>query len=158
MHYHPGGKAGTDESQLGLYYTDKPPVKEYQTAVAIKPSLRVPAGSRDTDDTAYFLFHEDGQVLSYFPHMHQRGAAVKYTFHYPDGRDEVVLDVPQYGYDWQWIYQLAEPKDVPAGTLVEVDARWDNSAANPRNPNATVDFTSVRAPTTRCWSASSTSW
>jgi mono/diheme cytochrome c family protein len=140
MHYHPSGKAGTDTSKLGLYYADKAPVKEYQTAVAIKPSLRIPANSDDTTDTAYFLFHQDSQVLSYLPHMHQRGAAVKYTFRYPDGRDEVVLDVPQYSYDWQWIYQLTEPKDVPAGTLLQVDARWDNSAANPRNPNPNVDL------------------
>ena len=48
--------------------------------------------------------------------------------------------MPQYSYDWQWIYQLAEPKDVPAGTLLQVDARWDNSAANPRNPNPNVDL------------------
>jgi hypothetical protein len=140
MHYHPSGKAGTDTSKLGLYYTDKAPVKEYQTAVAIKPSLRIPANSDDTTDTAYYLFHQDSQVLSYLPHMHQRGAAVKYTFRYPDGRNEVVLDVPRYSYDWQWIYQLAEPKDVPAGTLLQVDARWDNSAANPRNPNPDVDL------------------
>ena len=57
MHYHPSGKAGTDTSKLGLYYADKAPVKEYQTAVAIKPSLRIPANSNDTTDTAYFLFH-----------------------------------------------------------------------------------------------------
>ena len=43
MHYHPSGKAGTDASKLGLYYTDKAPEKEYQTAVAIKPSLKIPA-------------------------------------------------------------------------------------------------------------------
>jgi hypothetical protein len=140
LHYHPVGAAGTDGSKLGLYYTDQPPVKEYQTAVAIKASLRIPAGSRDTEDTAYFLFHEDSLVLSYLPHMHQRGSAIRYTFHYPDGRDEVVLDVPHYDYDWQWIYQLAEPKEVPAGTLVEVVGRWDNSADNPRNPNAAVDL------------------
>jgi hypothetical protein len=140
MHYHPSGKAGADASKLGLYYTDKAPEKEYQTAVAIKPSLRIPANSDDTTDTAYYLFHQDSQVLSYLPHMHQRGAAVKYTFRYPDGRNEVVLDVPQYSYDWQWIYQLTEPKDVPAGTLLQVDARWDNSAANPRNPNPNVDL------------------
>jgi hypothetical protein len=140
MHYHPSGKAGTDSSKLGLYYTDKAPEKEYQTAVAIKPSLRIPANSDDTTDTAYYLFHQDSRVLSYLPHMHQRGAAVKYTLRYPDGRDEVVLDVPRYSYDWQWIYQLSDPKDVPAGTLLVVDARWDNSAANPRNPNPNVDL------------------
>ncbi len=140
MHYHPSGTAGSDATKLGLYYADRAPVKEYQTAVAIKPSLRVPAGSRDTEDTAYLLFHQDSQVLSYFPHMHQRGSAIRYTFRYPDGREEVVLDVPKYSYDWQWIYQLAEPKDVPAGTLLQVDARWDNSADNPRNPNPNVDL------------------
>jgi len=140
MHYHPSGKAGTDTSKLGLYYADKAPVKEYQTAVGIKPSLRIPANSNDTTDTAYYLFHDDVQVLSYFPHMHQRGASVKYTLLYPDGKNEVVLDVPQYSYDWQWIYQLSDPKDIPAGTLLQVDARWDNSAANPRNPNPDVDL------------------
>jgi hypothetical protein len=140
MHYHPVGNAGADASKLGLYFTDQPPKKEFQTAVAIKPSLRVPAGSRDTEDTAWFLFHQDSLVLSYLPHMHQRGSAIRYTMHFPDGRDEVVLDVPRYDYAWQWIYQLEDPKEVPAGTLLEVHARWDNSADNPRNPDPTVDL------------------
>jgi hypothetical protein len=139
MHYHAGGNTGADASKLGLYYTDQPPAQEYQTAIALKPSLQVPAGSRDTEDTAYFLFHQDSQVLTFFPHMHQRGSGARYTLHYPDGRDEVVLDVPHYDYNWQWIYQLREPKDVPAGTLLEVEGRWDNSAGNPRNPDPSLD-------------------
>ena len=44
------------------------------------------------------------------PHMHLRGKAMRFEAEYPDGRREVLLDVPRYEFDWQNIYELAEPK------------------------------------------------
>ena len=159
MHYHPSGKAGTDKSKLGLYYTDKAPVKEYQTAVAIKPSLRIPANSNDTTDTAYYLFHDDVQVLSYFPHMHQRGAAVEVHVPLP-GRQE-------RGRPRRAAVQLRLAVDLSARPSPRTfrPARSSRSMRAGTTPpptrairTRTSTFTSVKAPTTRCWSASSTSW
>jgi hypothetical protein len=45
--------------------------------------------------------------------------------------------VPHYSYHWQISYYLAKPLALPAGTVVECTAHFDNSAANVMNPDAT---------------------
>ena len=53
---------------------------------------------------------------------------------YPDGREEVLLRVPNYSFDWQFAYHLVEPLKVPAGSTVKAIAQYDNSRSNRRNP------------------------
>ena len=64
------------------------------------------------------------------PHMHLRGKAFRFTVTYPDGREEILLDVPKYDFNWQNTYSLAEPKLLPAGTIMKCDAYFDNSEDN----------------------------
>jgi hypothetical protein len=71
------------------------------------------------------------------PHMHVRGKSFRFTAVYPDKTTEVLLDVPHYDFNWQNIYQLAEPKRMPAGTELICTAHFDNSADNPANPDPT---------------------
>jgi len=73
--------------------------------------------------------------LALFPHMHLRGTAFRYEATYPDGRTEVLLSVPRWDMDWQHRYEFAEPKFLPAGTVLTATARYDNSRANPHNPD-----------------------
>ena len=74
-------------------------------------------------------------LYSIQPHMHLRGRSMKYTAVYPDGREEELLNVPHYDFNWQIVYEFAKPVTLPAGTTVRVDARWDNSANNKYNPS-----------------------
>jgi hypothetical protein len=67
--------------------------------------------------------------------MHVRGKAFRYEVQYPDGRKEIVLDVPRYDFAWQSTYELAEPKLLPKGTKMHCVAHYDNSAGNVANPN-----------------------
>ena len=46
---------------------------------------------------------------------------------YPDGREEVLLRVPNYDFNWQTSYELATPKFMPRGTTLVVIAHFDNS-------------------------------
>jgi hypothetical protein len=69
------------------------------------------------------------------PHAHLRGKASRFTAVYPDGRREVLLNVPKYDFNWQTVYIFEEPKVFPAGTKVVFDMTWDNSAQNPANPD-----------------------
>jgi hypothetical protein len=69
--------------------------------------------------------------------MHVRGKDVQYKIIYPDGREEVVLNVPKYDFNWQTRYQLAEPKLMPKGSTLKVIAHYDNSPANRYNPDPT---------------------
>jgi hypothetical protein len=69
--------------------------------------------------------------------MHVRGSAFKYEAKFPDGKTETLLDVPHYDFNWQTSYRLAERHLVPAGTAIHATAHYDNSAANPNNPDPT---------------------
>jgi len=64
------------------------------------------------------------------PHLHLRGVACRYTAHYPDGTSEVLLDIPTYNFNWQISYEYHDGglKRLPAGTRVEFEMWYDNSA------------------------------
>ena len=53
----------------------------------------------------------------------------------PDGKEQLLFDVPHYRFDWQERYVLAEPLKIPKGSMLKYRAVFDNSANNPLNPN-----------------------
>jgi len=70
--------------------------------------------------------------------MHYRGKDMTFRAIYPDGRDEMLLAVPNFSFDWQMAYRWPEGKmKFPAGTTIEVVAHFDNSEFNPYNPDPT---------------------
>ena len=77
--------------------------------------------------------------------MHLRGKDVTYLLTYPDGREEVLLRVPNYNFEWQLPYIFAEPIKVPAGSTVKAIARYDNSIDEPDEPGAEQRSVLVRA-------------
>ncbi|MGD9647187.1 MAG: tetratricopeptide repeat protein, partial [Pirellulales bacterium] len=68
-------------------------------------------------------------------HMHLRGKSMRFEAHYPNGEREVLLDIPRYDFDWQTVYLLRSPKELPKGTRLHCLAHFDNSADNLRNPD-----------------------
>ena len=135
MHYTPTGKQETDRSRLGLKLAQGPPEHEVRTGIASSPFIHIPARSTDTSLSASFVFRRDSVLLSMRPHLHLRGKSFEYRARYPDGSEEVLLDVPSYDFNWQTRYVLAEPKGLPAGTELICTGTWDNSSTNPDNPD-----------------------
>ena len=68
------------------------------------------------------------------PHMHLRGKSLKWVVTYPDGRDQVILNVPKFDFNWQFNYELAEPLHIPAGSKIIGIGVYDNSPKNRWNP------------------------
>jgi len=141
MHFTPSGKAVTDKTLLGIYFRDDAPENVLRHHSIINPSIRIPAGSANHEESAYYRFREDAVIYSLFPHAHYRGASSKFLVRYPDGKEELVLSVPNYDFNWQRYFQLAEPMEVPAGTMLVHRTTWDNSAANPNNPDPEKEIT-----------------
>ena len=54
---------------------------------------------------------------------------------FPDGKEQVILNVPRYDFNWQLGYQLAQPLKIPKGTKLEVTGHYDNSVNNKFNPD-----------------------
>jgi hypothetical protein len=53
----------------------------------------------------------------------------------PNGRNETLLNVPNYSFSWQTVYYLKKPVSIPKGTRFVVTALFDNSAKNKYNPD-----------------------
>ena len=73
------------------------------------------------------VLEKDTLVLTYWPHAHLRATAARYTAFYPDGTEELLLDVPHYDQNWQVTYKYKEPKLLPKGTRIDVDFWYDNT-------------------------------
>lgn len=137
LHYSATGKVEKDLTQMGLYLCKTKPPMELHTRSAAKHILDIPPGDPDYQVEAQFNFPRDSMLYSMSPHMHFRGSRVKYEAFYPDGKREVILSVPNYDFNWQTLYRLAEPKRIPAGTRLVCTGAFNNSAQNPANPDPT---------------------
>jgi peroxiredoxin len=138
MHYTPNGKAQEDLSSVGLIFADPKTVKrQVATHKAATRNFRIPPGDANYKVESDYTFAKDALLLALFPHMHLRGKSFSYTAHYPDGREEILLDVPRYDFNWQNSYEYPEPKQMPAGTKIHCVAHFDNSERNLANPDPT---------------------
>ncbi len=139
VHYTPIGTEQTDLSQLGIVFADPQEIThEVKTTSAVQNKLRIPPGDANYQVSA-LLPEElpDCRLITMAPHMHLRGKAFRYTAVYPGGKKEILLDVPAYDFNWQTGYRMSEPLKLPAGSKIECEAVFDNSAANLNNPDPT---------------------
>lgn len=138
MHYTPNGTRQTDLSHIGLKFTDKQNVKRLlRGGAAINHDFEIPPGASNHTVEANYRSRRDELLLEMTPHMHVRGKSFRYEAFYPDGKHEVLLDVPNYDFNWQLSYKLAKPRLLPKGTRIHCVAAYDNSKANLVNPDPT---------------------
>jgi hypothetical protein len=137
LHYHPNGTATTDRMRVGLYFGRGELKKEVSTAVAGNVTFEIPPHSSRHELRGVYVADQDLSLISFFPHMHLRGKDMTMTATFPDGRRQVLLNVPAYDFNWQLFYYPTERIPLPRGTRVDVVAHYDNSAANRANPDPT---------------------
>jgi peroxiredoxin len=147
VHYHRDGRAETDRPQLGLYFAPRPVAHRYQGLVIAgrspgKPLLpfapnffTIPKGAEHYALHGGIAVQSDCVLHSVMPHMHLLGKEIKVTLTPPDGPPRTLVAIRDWDYNWQETYFFEEALPVKAGTVIEVDAVYDNSAANPNNPN-----------------------
>jgi hypothetical protein len=147
VHYTPNGKEMKDRPRIGFTVANKPPERVYVSLGISAPSdaksFAIPPNDGNWESPpAEATFNQDVDLVWMFPHMHVRGKEMTYRLIYPDGRNETILSVPRYDFNWQLGYDLAEPMRIPKGTRLVVSAHYDNSANNKFNPdpNKTVYY------------------
>jgi hypothetical protein len=137
IHYTTTGKAASDKTSMGFIFAKQPPTIEMRTNAMLNPRFMIPAGADNHPVEAGVEFTEDITLYSIVPHTHLRGKSWKHTLTYPDGREEVLLAVPNYDFNWQTQYIFAEPLRIPKGAILKSVAHYDNSKANKSNPDST---------------------
>lgn len=144
MHYNKEPGPGTAVEDLSggavIFYEAGDTIRHVVEGVGLGiMDFLIPAGDPDYSASTEYVFEEDSYILGFNPHMHLRGKAARYVLVYPDGREEILLEIPHYNFNWQQGYDLRDPKVAPAGSRLELTLWWDNSADNPFNPDPTVD-------------------
>ena len=158
MHYQPSGRPEKDRSKLGLWFA-KAPVKYEVLTKGVTDNVfiegkelaetrvingkevktrgrlpNIPPRADNWEISAETPIKEAITLYAFAPHMHLRGKDIKYTLIWPDGRKQVLLDVPKFDFNWQLHYELAEPLKIPAGSRMHAVAHYDNSIKNRYNP------------------------
>jgi tetratricopeptide repeat protein len=134
LHMQPTGKPETVQPSLGLWLTASPPTV---------PRLTLRIGDRPIDIApgARFTMRDEitlpvaVELLALFPHLHYLGRGVRVWAALPGGRTQPLLAIDDWDPAWQDKYTLATPLALPAGTTLAMELSYDNSSANPRNPN-----------------------
>lgn len=136
MHYTAVGTPQKDRSKIGLCFGDAKNVDhEVVTRSVMEQRFEIPPYCADYEVDGTLRFREDSLLIEMFPHMHLRGKSYRYTAIYPDGTEEILLDIPRYDFGWQNIYAFKQPKLMPKGTILKCAAHFDNSADNLSNPD-----------------------
>ncbi|MEZ6064419.1 MAG: redoxin domain-containing protein [Planctomycetaceae bacterium] len=138
MHYTPTGVAASDLSKLGITFADPAEVdEEVFTVMAQRQDFEIPPHAADhVVSGGTTKFPRNGRLLAIAPHMHVRGKAVEVYVRDQDRRPQL-LDVPRYDFNWQHVYVLAEPQPLDDIERLEFEIHFDNSKANPANPDPT---------------------
>lgn len=130
MHYTPIGKAFTDNSKIAFYFSKEDPELVKRQIVISDPSITIQPNQARWHETAYVQFPADVQITASLVHAHYRGYASKLTAIYPDGKEEVILNMPHYDFNWQREYIYKDLIELPAGTKLVADYWYDNSKNN----------------------------
>jgi Copper type II ascorbate-dependent monooxygenase, C-terminal domain len=141
VHY-TAGKADTeDQTEIGLTFAREAPKYRVITLQMQNDAIDIQPGERDYRISVAGIMPRDALLLSFFPHMHLRGSGFEYQLVQSGGRVETLLSVNHYDFYWQLSYQLATPRALKGGDRLLWTAYFDNSARNPRNPDAGAEVT-----------------
>ena len=138
QHYTPTGKEETDRTKIGIVFgRDENITHEAFTLVGIDQEFEIPPQTGDFRvDSKVRWLPEDGHLLAVMPHMHLRGKSFRLYSRHED-RETVLLDVPNYDFNWQHRYEFVEPRPLSEIDELKFRVTFDNSSSNPVNPDPT---------------------
>jgi hypothetical protein len=141
-HFHPVGKAADVKITAALYFSDKPPPRDFVRfqvppgyGRGTKLSQGVPPGEKNFLIGGEYTLPADGELVSLSGHAHYICTWMKATATLPDGKVLDLLSLPEWDFNWQGQYYLKEGLHLPKGTVLSGEVNYDNSEDNPNNPN-----------------------
>lgn len=140
-HFHPSGKEEEELSTIGLYFAEQPPQRSF-VGIQLPPAfgeisgIDIPAGEASYVVRDSFTLPVDIEAFGVAAHAHYLGKVMTLKATLPDGREQVLLKIPDWDFAWQEQYTFQARVKLPKGTRLESELIYDNSATNPRNPTS----------------------
>ena len=132
-----GDALATEKSGLSLYRAEGQEVEykaDTSTTRRSRTTPNIPPYAENWSLIGITPVIEPITLYAMSPHMHLRGKSLRWVIVYPDGREQTILDVPKFDFNWQFNYELKEPLRIPAGSKILGLGVYDNSPNNRWNP------------------------
>lgn len=136
VHYYRTGVEERDKTKIGLYFSKSPRTVPVRAEMAINKEFVIPSGKTDHRVKAVCQVKEDSYLFSITPHLHLIGEKVNVTAELPNGKTIPLVRIDDWDFNWQSTYYLKDLLEIPKGSVLRMEATFDNSADNPNNPNS----------------------
>ncbi|MDP5172295.1 MAG: cytochrome c [Bacteroidia bacterium] len=140
LHYGPQGVDTFDQSTFNVFFAPKAPKRptmELQMGTLgisdIVPPLIIPPDTVMTFRTRAVI-RQDVSLLTINPHMHLLGKSFLAYAITPASDTIPLIRIPEWDFRWQYFYTFDHLLHLPAGSVVQVEAVYDNTRDNPNNP------------------------
>ena len=142
QHLHAVGEEITSGSEIGIWLYPKgqePKKRSYLTAftgLRRQEFVDIPPNSVSSTD-GFTVLKENTLITNFQPHFHLRGKAMQVEAILPDGTNQIISYVGKFNFNWMtnYIYTDDAAPAFPKGTVIHVSAWYDNTRANPFNPD-----------------------
>src|SRR5207249_6702076 len=144
LHVHSIGNETPTNVALGLkfYPPGYVPNHVISSTTVSAPQVDLRPHEDNIRSDGYLTLVKAARLLSFQPHMHNRGKAECLEAIYPTGRTEM-LSCAKFRFNWHlnYVYGDEAAPLLPAGTVLHSIMWHDNSAANPFNPDPDAQIT-----------------
>lgn len=144
LHLHSSGKDTPTNVSLGLkfYPIGYVPQHVISSTTVSAPQVDIRPRTDNIRSDGYLMLKKAARLLSFQPHMHNRGKAECLEAIYPTGRVET-LSCAKFRFNWHvnYVYSDDAAPLLPAGTVLHSIMWHDNTAANPFNPDPDAQIT-----------------
>ncbi len=135
LHMRPTREERVIAAAVGFYFADRPPTR-FPTMIRLgSETIDIPAGAANYEIKDTYVLPVDVEVLSIYPHAHYLGKVIESFATLPDGTRKWLIRITDWNFNRQDEYRYAQPIHLPRGTTLTGRIVYDNSSANPRNPN-----------------------
>ena len=147
LHLRPTGATEQIAPTIAFYFGDRGPARTPVMIRLGKQDIDLPPGAVGQINEVFAL-PVAVNLIAIQPHAHYRARSVTATASPPKARRQTLIRIDDWDVNWQDRYVYASPIRLPAGTRLSITYEFDNSLANPRNPD--------RPPTRARWGWRST--
>ena len=134
LHMQPSGKPELVAPSIGLYFGEAAPTRTPSMLRLGRQNIDIPAGDAGYTVTDAYVLPVDVEVQAVQPHAHYRLRDARGDATLPDGSTKPLIAIKDWDFRWQHVYRFETPLRLPKGTTLSMRYVYDNSAANPRNP------------------------
>ena len=134
LHMQPSGKPELVAPSIGLYFGEAAPTRTPSMLRLGRQNIDIPAGDAGYTVTDAYVLPVDVEVQAVQPHAHYRLRDARGDATLPDGSTKPLIAIKDWDFRWQHVYRFETPLRLPKGTTLSMRYVYDNSEANPRNP------------------------